>query len=149
MSIEISPDLEDFLKRFTAQEVKRRYQIALTAIGEELRDKIAEYPKSPKYPIKWTSRKQFFYVWFILLKQEPYKRIVHPMSQALGKSWAVEVNGLSGFVGTRVTYAPFVQSAKNQQPMHKATGWKTDEQAVKEMSASTIRRLIGEAFGVQ
>jgi hypothetical protein len=36
-------------------------------------------------------------------------------------------------VGTKATYGPWVQSHAQQTAQHKATGWKTDKEAVEEV----------------
>jgi hypothetical protein len=121
---------------------------ALWAIGEEIRDHIARYPPPPRYPLRWASQKQKFYVLRILRKNlGKYVRRFDPMSQDLGGSWTVAWDANRVVVGTRVTYAPYVQSAKHQQPFHRDTGWVTDEQVVKEVKASkVIEEIVSEAL---
>lgn len=70
------------------------------------------------------------------------------MSQRLGPGWTVSRQSQATYiVGNKATYAAWVQSAKRQQPQHKATGWKTDEQAVEELQRSgDIERIARQAF---
>jgi hypothetical protein len=70
-----------------------------------------------------------------------------PWSENLEGSWTTERKGsLGAIVGTRVSYAPWVQSAEKQQPMHGATGWVTDQRAVDEVVASgVIDRIFSNA----
>ena len=69
----------------------------------------------------------------------PYKRLSDPMSQKLKHSWEVRKYGnASAIVGTRVTYAPKVQSERLQHPQHEATGWITDAEAVDKVDKSGI-----------
>ena len=108
-------------------------------IAEEVKGEIARYPGPVKRPIQWASDKQRRW-WFATRRKAglgPYVRNSDPWSQRLGPSWATAQRGeTSAVVGTRVTYAPWVQSARLQQPMHANTGWVTDEQAVKTVNES-------------
>jgi hypothetical protein len=53
----------------------------------------------------------------------------------LGRRWTAKVNpsasGLTGRVGNRTAYAPFVQSAMFQTAQHSRSGWHTDSQAIR------------------
>jgi len=124
-----------------AVQVMRRITFA---IGEEVRNVIAVYPPKPRYPLRWASQKQRFYVLRVLQKNAgPYLRGAGfeggaKTSQQLGQSWATVNSGTGAIVGTRATYAPYVQSAQQQQPFHADTGWVTDEQAVKRVSESGV-----------
>jgi hypothetical protein len=57
-------------------------------------------------------------------------------SGTLGRSWTMRMQpsatGLRGEVGNVVGYAKYVQSARQQQPFHRATGFQTDEGAIKD-----------------
>ncbi len=104
------------------------------AIGELVRAELSPYPRPPSHPIRWQSEKQRrFYFAMRREKGLPigYTRQFDAMSQRLGPSWTVAKYGTIGAkVGTRVTYAPWVQDAKRQQLMHQETGWTTDEAAI-------------------
>lgn len=120
---------------------------AWMAIGQQLKGLIAVYPGSVSYPIKWTNEKQRRWYFAHRAGALPYVRNSDPTSQRLGASWAIESEEFGVVVGTRVTYAPYVQGAEGQQPMHAATGWKTDEQAALELVASgAIPRIIEAAI---
>ena len=41
-------------------------------------------------------------------------------------------NGVKGIIGTNAPGAEFVIGSERQQPFHKASGWRTDEQAIDE-----------------
>lgn len=66
----------------------------------------------------------------------------------LGRSWTTEVkettNGIDGKIGTRVVYAPWVQSGKFQARIHKGF-WQTDEQVMRR-SAKDIEQLFNRAI---
>ncbi len=117
------------------------FQLAAPAIGEEIRLRLMRYPPPPKYPLRWASAKQAFYVKHVLRKGlGPYVRRFDQMSQDLMHSWVVDTQRLPHevVVGTRVSYAPYVQSAEKQQPFHADTGWITDRQAVQDVQQAGI-----------
>ncbi len=128
--------LERGLDTLQAARFRQRLEFV---VAQLLRAAIAQYPPPPKYPLRWASPRQRF--WFLRAVKEgrievPYRRQYSPTSQRLGPSWTVATEGGQTFVGTRVTYAPYVQSAAHQQPFHADTGWKTDEQAAREVAES-------------
>lgn len=57
-------------------------------------------------------------------------------SGTLGRSWTMRLttraDGLRGEIGNNVGYARYVQSARQQQPFHAATGFQTDTGAIKD-----------------
>jgi len=151
---------------------------AAMAIAELVRNQIAQYPQSPRHPIRWASAKQRRF-YFAMRKRAglpvAYTRQFDPMSQRLGPSWTVAPHGEMGAkVATRVSYAPYVQegamplplhlrllpflprgeeSHPRQQPFHRDSGWMTDVQAVQNVSRSgqiktIIERAIRGAFGL-
>lgn len=127
-------------------------QPAFLAAGHHLRSLIAQYPGPVKYPIRWKSAKQKRWYFANRRGALPYVRQTDPDSQRLGPSWAVSQDGLRVVVGTRVTYAPFVQDADRQQPFHHDTGWVTDREAVEKLIADEViekacRKAIRAAFG--
>lgn len=134
MKIDGYDELKRKLDRFvTKQGVLSVVAPALVTTGEEIRNVLSQYPSPPRYPLRWASQQQKFYVLRVLRKGVgPYRRTTDPMSQRLQASWVVSRHDLPHrvVVGTRVTYARYVQSARAQQPFHKDTGWTTDAQAV-------------------
>ncbi len=61
----------------------------------------------------------------------------------LGRRWTVApidrtVDGMTGKIGNNTAYAPFVQSEQLQVKTHRRTGWRTDEQAVRENQAAIV-----------
>lgn len=104
---------------------------ALTrGIAEDVRARMAKYPGDVKYPIQWTSPAQRRAYFAKRKGMGPYVRQSDSWSERLGPSWATENRGIDAVIGTRVSYAPWVQSKERQQPMHKNTGWVTDEDAI-------------------
>jgi hypothetical protein len=119
---------------------------ALTrGVAEEVRAEIAQYPGPVKLPFKWASRKQRTFVLAQRRGMGPYVRNSDPFSQRLGPSWATEHRGEhDAAVGTRVTYAPYVQEKGKQQPGHAATGWVTDEEAGRKVERSGVAERLLE-----
>jgi len=136
------------LRRAGGNELARQITAGLVAIGKQVENELRQYPPKPKYPLRWASRRQAFYVKHILRKNlGPYVRRYDPMSQNLQQSWTVEpLRPIGAVVGTRVTYAPYVQSEEKQQPFHADTGWITDREAVENVQASgDIERILQAA----
>ena len=115
---------------------------ATFAVGEQLRGKIAKYPGASRQPVQWSSPGQRLA--YIIMRRRAglpikYTRNSDPMSQRLGPSWTTEHLGeTDAVVGTRVTYARWVQSAAFQYPMHKATGWVTDAEAIEQLKRDNV-----------
>ena len=117
------------------------------SVAEAIREKVARYPGPVHYPIQWASAKQRRAYFAKRKGNLPYVRNSDSWSERLGPSWTTENRDLGAVVGTRVTYAPLVQSAEFQQPMHKATGWITDEQAVEQADVQgAAERSLAEAL---
>lgn len=158
--------LDDALRGLDPAHAARAVLGIRLGVAEEVRHVISTYPPPPKYPLRWASQKQRW--WFKCAVREgriqvPYARQFALTSQRLGPAWTV-ANGVVGtqatapdaawtvanegrIVGTRVTYAPYVQSAAHQQPFHADTGWKTDEQTVQEVKQSgAIQRIVKDVL---
>ena len=63
-------------------------------------------------------------------------------SQDLGHQWTIKVSGLTAEIGNAVTYGKYVQG-EEQVGYHKARGWKTIFQVVKEKTTE-----VGKMFAV-
>lgn len=144
MSLEISLNGADRLIRKLERFHPEVIPAATRAIAEALKGYLAKYPGPVAKPIKWASMRQM--IWYTNARKAaglgPYRRNSDPWSQRLGPSWATANRGSDAVVGTRVTYAPWVQSDKQQQPMHKATGWVTDKQAIEKAQQERIADRI-------
>ena len=123
-------------------------RVVVRGVAEEIRNAIAEYPGPVSYPIQWSSPAQRAAYHAKRQGLGPYVRQTDPFSQRLGPSWATQMDGDErAVVGTRVSYARWVQSAEQQQPMHAATGWTTDEEAVEKVEESrAAERLLESAI---
>ena len=66
-------------------------------------------------------------------------------SEVLGRSWGTDIQGfgasIKGIVGTRASYAPWVQDEEQQAPFHRRRGWPTVE-GVLEEKGPKIQRLF-------
>ncbi|MCK9357632.1 MAG: hypothetical protein M0R22_10910 [Dehalococcoidia bacterium] len=160
LSIEIH-GLDKLVAKFGAgaRPVIRR---VTRAVAEQVLGTIAQYPGPVHHPIQWTSAKQRA-AYFAKRRKAGlpmgYTRGSDSWSQKLGPSastvhsatqigdWKLDQRGdLEAVVGTGVTYAPWVQSAAQQQPMHKASNWITDERAIARVEQSgAIERIIADA----
>ena len=158
MSLTFEIKGDDALIRKLARFHPEVIPAATRAIAEALKGYLAHYPGPVKHPIRWASRKQR--AWYHAMRKEQglplaYTRNSDPMSQRLGASastanvgnrqvggWSTDNRGMDAVVGTRVTYAPWVQSAEKQQPMHAATGWITDKQAIEKAQAAHVADRI-------
>lgn len=152
MSVEIKglDEVQKMLGKLQGPEMQRAAQMAGKMIGEEGKGIIATYPGPPSHPINWASvaqRKAYFAQRHKAGLPPRYTRGSDPMSQRLGASWAVKAKGWGAVLGTKVSYAPFVQSKVKQQPMHKATGWITDEETVRRLEqGGKIKKIVSDAI---
>ncbi len=126
---------------------------AAVVIGEELRSHLAVYPGPASHPIKWASERQKRF-YFAMRRERGlpfgYTRNSDPMSQRLGPSWTVARTQSGASVGTRASYAPWVQSSEKQSAQMKATGWITDQQAVEAVQRSgMIKQAVLQAIVAQ
>lgn len=145
--------LDALRRKLGVERVNELVSTLTQGVAEDIRDRMARYPGEVSYPISWSSSRQrraYFAMRTSRGLPVVYTRNSDPMSQRLGPSWVSEKRGIDALVGTRVTYAPWVQSADRQQPMHRATGWITDEQAIaatqRERSGDKIWQRIVEAW---
>lgn len=137
------------LARRLGVDLKPAIRAATFAVGELVRGKIAKYP-TKHTPIQWSSVKQ--QRWYHAMRKQAglpanYTRQSDPMSQRLGASWTTEHHGdTDAIVGTRVTYAKWVQSADFQWQQHAASGWVTDKQAVEAVKQSgDVPKIVQDA----
>ena len=149
----ISIDNEDELKRmlerldFTGPDFDKAMGRATLKIAKEIQNEMQQYPGPSNRPVKWASRKQ--QIWYFAARAEDglpleYTRKSDPWSQRLQQSWGTRARGDNdAVVGSRATYSPWVQSSELQQPQHEATGWITDEEAVKEVvRTGVVSRIV-------
>ena len=138
----------DAVMRTIGTDIKPAIRAASLAIGEEIRGKLAVYPGPVKYPIQWASEKQRRFYFAMRAGKLPYVRNSDAQSQRIGPSWTTARRGdIGAVVGTRATYAPWVQDSERQQPFHRNTGWITDKAAVGLVQkAGHLKDIITDAI---
>ena len=110
------------------------------AVGELVRSEVAVEPGTSHSPVIWASERQRrYYFWMRRSQGLPlkYSRNNDPMSQRIGPSWTLSHHGSTdALVDNKASYGPFVQAAGFQTAQHAATGWITDEKAVRKVEQS-------------
>lgn len=146
MSYNVTIEGFDALRRKLGQNFAPTIRAITLAIGQELRKRLAVYPRKTAGPVKWASQKQR--AWYHAQRKAEglpleYTRNSDPWSQRLGPGWNARNEGtMDAVVETGATYAAYVQrdpkhtSGIVQQPMHAATGWITDLQAIDALQKS-------------
>jgi hypothetical protein len=118
------------------------------AVGELVRSEIAVYPGAAHHPIIWASERQRRF--YFAMRREAglspgYVRNSDPMSQRLANSWTLSHHGSTdALLDNKASYGPWVQNDLYQTAQHKATGWITDEQAVKNVERSGDVERVAE-----
>ena len=142
----MGPQLEKFKSRAT-------YFVAV-----ELKGIMTKYPAGHHTPVIWASEKQRR--WYFAMRREAglplkYTRRSDPMSQRMHLSWGIRKKPTSATLGSRATYAPYVQSSQFQTEQHAASNWTTDAQAADKIVAdgtlmrivqANVQRIVQEAF---
>lgn len=110
------------------------------AAGELVQKEVAVYPGSSHQPVLWASERQrrYYHAMRRAAGLSPkYERGTDPMSKQLLNAWKVSHHGATdALVDNRTNYGHWVQNDLYQTAQHKATGWITDEQAVKRVERS-------------
>ncbi|MFA6134453.1 MAG: hypothetical protein WC869_10615 [Phycisphaerae bacterium] len=131
---------KELLALFAAGPIVKLQRDLLLASGEILRGYLAVNPGPPRYPLVYASQKQRLFLLIAWRKgeiEQPYHRDQSSTSERLRLHWVTRITGDQvGYVSNPVSYAGWVQGAENQQPMHRNTGWITDEQAVDQAEKS-------------
>lgn len=118
---------------------------ALKAGGVHIKGKIAQYPPSSEANVP-NQRRWYQRGWgskWMLRDGTVHGR---KTSETLGRKWTVQTRdaGLTVVVGNNVSYGPYVQDADHQAPFHKARGWKTAQEVVKEESPTVVKFIEDE-----
>jgi hypothetical protein len=110
------------------------------AVGELVQKEIAVYPGASSSPVIWASERQkrfYFAMRYAAGLSTKYDRGSDAMSKQLLNAWKVSHHGATdALVDNKASYGPWVQNDLYQSAQHKATGWITDEQAVKKVERS-------------
>lgn len=139
--------IEDLLKKLNVPLGPVLRDITF-AVGEVVRSEMAVDPGPVHKPIIWASERQKrFYFWMRAKEGLPprYSRGNDPMSQSLRNSWTISHHGsTNALVDNKASYGPWVQNDIYQTAQHKATGWITDEKAVKKVERSGDVERVAE-----
>jgi hypothetical protein len=110
------------------------------AVGELVRSEMAVTPGPAHQPVIWSSERQRRYYFAMRAEKglpAKYSRGDDDMSQNLVKSWTIAHLGqTNAIVASKANYGPWVQADLYQTAQHKATGWITDEKAIKKVEQS-------------
>lgn len=126
--------LDKVLQYLDTQRYRRAVRLGLEILGAEVHNLIATYPpatiaNSPANPTGRWYQRGYGPRW----RRKDGSVGGRKTSQQLGQSWTTKVSNWQAVVGTKATYAPFVQSAEDQAAFHKARGWKTDQDVLQEV----------------
>jgi hypothetical protein len=151
MAFRIRVDADESLSMTQRAARMQGAKTGLAVAAVHLQGQFARYPRRRKVAFSEIlsrsdeKRKAQLRGFFKRLKkgliEVPYRRGLSPSSSKLGQSWTTQASngGFTQTVGTAAPYAPLVHSARKQTRFHKVTGWKTDEQIVKEQSSNLVR----------
>jgi hypothetical protein len=124
------------------------------AVGELVRSEIAVYPGGSHKPVIWASERQRRY--YFAMRREAglspgYTRNSDPMSQRLANSWTLShLGSTDALLDSKASYGPWVQNEIYQTAQHAATGWITDEKAVKNVEKSgDVERVAEKIIAAQ
>ena len=133
--------------KLSPEKFKEVMQAGLTAAAKELKAEASIYPGTSHKPVIWASEKQRRY-YFAMRRMNnapaQYTRQSDPMSQRIAKSWSVVSNSYySASVVNSADYAGYV-IGEQQQPQHKATGWRKIVDVVRQLEATQRLQKVFE-----
>jgi len=118
------------------------------AAGEMVGSEMAVYPGPAHHPVIWASERQRRYYFAMRGKaalSPGYTRNSDAMSQRLGAGWTIHHHGATdALVDNKASYGPWVQAEMFQTAQHKATGWITDEKAIKKVEQGGDLERVAE-----
>lgn len=138
----------DRLQRRFNRNLKPAFRRASLATAEVIRDKIAKYPpatiaNSTANPGGRWYQRGYGPRW----ARKDGSVGGRKTSEQLGQSWTSKQKGIGAIVGTKVSYAPFVQAASFQAGFHRGRGWMTDRRAVLEIiKQGAVKRIFTKAI---
>ena len=138
----------DRLQRHLNRNLKPAFRRASLAIAEVIRDEIAKYPpatiaNSPSNPRGRWYQRGYGPRW----ARRDGSVGGRKTSEQLGQSWTTRQKDMGAIVGTKVSYAPFVQAANQQASFHQGRGWVTDRQAVQDViKQGVVKRIFTKAI---
>jgi hypothetical protein len=139
---EIRVDISEVLEKLDMRVMKDVVADALGGAADIIRADIKTYPgRQSSGPQQWKSDRQRRWFFAALRRGEiqvPYRR-----QGTLGRSWTREIDRSkpAAIIGTHVKYAPYVQDANRQAPMHARNAWTTAQDVVQKKSRAVVRFL--------
>lgn len=133
------------LNKLSGRGMARTLETAARAIGENVKDYLSRYPyslpsqRSASFEFVSTRQRKWFFAALAQGLQVPYRR---KKSGGLAGGWHVKTIHKGAVVGQRKDYGIWVQDDDFQTPMHQASGWKTDKDAVKHIEDKGIATKI-------
>jgi len=138
-------ELQRMLSKISGEGLKQAVQTAALKLAERAKPIMQRYPGPSHSPVLWSSPRQRAW-WFATRRERglplEYTRLTDPMSKQLKYSWEVAALSNGAVLGTRMDGAEYVQSSKTQWGQHTATGWGTDEDAVKELERTGVMQAV-------
>lgn len=129
---------EKVLNRLKKAGDNKRLRAAVTAAAIHVKGKVAIYPprklgRAGNF-VSARQKRQFAGMVQMGYRDFPYKRGISGRSERHGQSWTYTTasSGLSATVGSDTSYGKLLQSPKHQTEFHRAGGWKTIEEVMKE-----------------
>ena len=134
-------NLDDWIKSLST-DLSPAIQDSTLEIAAEFQDVIAPYP-----PASYANQPKQFFPWY-----ERGFGTRYPggggrqTSQTLGRKWDISKHGRLGAVlSNTATYAPYVHLAEYQAWFHGPRGWKTEEDAIKQViDSGDAKKIIQE-----
>jgi len=142
---------EDLLKQLDPAKVDKTLRASTYAVGQLVQGELQKSTPPAHRPVIWSSAKARRYYFAMRRKAGlplRYTRQSDPMSQRVQRGWTVLHHGQTDAIvrNRGVSYARYVQAEQYQTAQHRATGWMTDVQAVKNVERSgDIRRITDQA----
>ena len=152
----------DRLKRALNGDMRKLSRIVTFPVAQQVKERVAKYPgptgaNAPGRRPSWYERG-----WGTKWPSNPKRRWSPERlernvqyggswagvkdSETLNRSWNVGRRGWGSYVGSKASYAPVVHNYEGQAKFHGARGWKTDKQAVDEVSRSGVMdRIVNQA----
>lgn len=129
--------------------VMKYWRAVLSSALGNLKDEVAKNPGPSHQPVKWASRAQqraYFAKRHAAGLGPRYVRESDPQSSRLLAGWTTKVamDGMSGTVGSRASYGPYVMDRDMQTEQHKATGWNTIQDVAEDEGPDIIEMLVDE-----
>ena len=116
----------------------KRLRAAVTAAAIHVKGKVAIYPprklgRAGNF-VSNKQKRQFAGMVRMGYREFPYKRGISGRSERHGQSWTYTsaASGLSATIGSDTSYGKLLQSPKHQTEFHRAGGWKTTAEVMKE-----------------